>query len=84
MGENDVRDISVLKPVSNDADFGDVFTDVFRDYAKKKNKTYVLAQFPKDKPEEASFDYVNCESPNKAFMQLREALKGNVKENENA
>lgn len=77
---DDIRSISVLKPVDETVDLGEIFTNDFREYAKAKNKTYVILQWEKDKPEEAFFDFVNCESTFKAVFQLREAIEGKKKE----
>jgi len=77
---DDIRNIAVLKPTDESVDLGEMFTDDFRKYAKAKNKTYVILQWEKDKPEEAFFDFVNCESTAKAIFQLREAVKLNKEE----
>lgn len=77
---DDIRDITVLKPTDESVDLGEMFTDDFRKYAKAKNKTYVILQWEKDKPEKAMFDFVNCESAFKAILQLREAVKMNKEE----
>lgn len=75
----DIKKVTVLEPASKDVDFGEVFTNEFREYAKAKNKTYVLMQWEKDSLKEATFDFVNCDSPNKAIMQAREVLSVNKK-----
>lgn len=71
---DDIKNIRVLEPASKDVDLGEMFTNEFREYAKANNKTYVLLQWEKDKPEEALFDHVNCESAFKAFKQAIKAL----------
>jgi hypothetical protein len=77
---DDIRNITVLKPTDESVDLGEMFTSDFYKYAKAKNKTYVILQWEKDKPEKAMFDFVNCESAFKAILQLREAVKMNKEE----